>query len=96
MIQQHESKISDLVGNWQKLLTDKQSNNLDSKVEELERRLREEERLRKDSSAIIHELQRKLEDRKCGYEKSVSELNATLQALREQIKVTSVHKIESF
>lgn len=90
IIEEHEQKINQLVTNWQKLLIEKQSCGDNGKIEELDRRLKEEERLREDSSNIIQDLHRKLEDRKLIYEKSMTELNGVLETLKEQIKVSCI------
>lgn len=86
-MKEHESKITELVSNWQKLLNDKQCLNMDSKIDELENKLKDEQRLREESALVIHELHEKLNEKKISHEKSLAELNQVLQALREQVKV---------
>ncbi|XP_050307941.1 cingulin-like protein 1 isoform X2 [Anthonomus grandis grandis] len=86
VIREHEAKITNLVQNWQKLLNDKKALNTDSKIEELELKLKEEEQLRENSVTVIQDLQRKMEEKKFSYDRSLAELNGVLHTLREQVK----------
>ncbi|KAL1506866.1 hypothetical protein ABEB36_006149 [Hypothenemus hampei] len=86
VILEHEIKISELVDTWQKLLNDKQEFNKENRLNELEKKLKEQEKLREESTTIIDELHRKLDDGKMSHEKSITELNGVLQSLRDQIK----------
>ena len=89
-------KITNLVGNWQKLIYDKQSYNTDGKIEELENKLKEQERLTQESNNLVHDLYKKMEERKTLYDKSVAELNAVVQSLKEQIKASSKFILSKF
>ena len=68
------------------MLTDKQAVTADNKVENLENQLKEQEKLTNESSHVIYDLQRKLEDQRIAYEKSVAGLNGIIYTLIEQIK----------
>ncbi|XP_066154552.1 putative leucine-rich repeat-containing protein DDB_G0290503 isoform X2 [Euwallacea fornicatus] len=85
VIQQHESKISELLVNWQKLLAEKRYEGNDSQIEEMRNQIKEEERLREESNTIIQDLQRKAENQKLSHDKTIAELNGVLQALKEQV-----------
>ncbi|XP_076274411.1 uncharacterized protein LOC143205180 isoform X2 [Rhynchophorus ferrugineus] len=86
IIAEHQDKIDQLVSNWQKLLSEQRSPHEDGRVEELEHQLKEQERLTLESTHVIHELQRKMEEKRTTYDKSVAELNGIIGTLREQIK----------
>ncbi|XP_060531861.1 myosin heavy chain, clone 203-like isoform X2 [Cylas formicarius] len=86
VITEHQAKITDLVGNWQKLLSEKQSPDTGTKIVELEAKLKEQERLVQESNYIIQDLQKKMDEKKSSYDKSLAELNGITQTLKEQIK----------
>ncbi|XP_030745813.1 myosin-10-like isoform X2 [Sitophilus oryzae] len=86
IIAEHQDKIDQLVTNWQKLLSEQKSSGEDSRVAELEDQLKEQQRLANESTLVIHDLQRKMEDKRGAYEKSVAELNGVISTLKDQIK----------
>ncbi|KAJ8936875.1 hypothetical protein NQ314_012139 [Rhamnusium bicolor] len=96
IISEHEKKINELVINWQALLNDKKSMNTNSKIEDLEDKLKAQDKLTQESNQVILDLQRKLDDKRSSHEKSVAELNNVIYTLKEQIIVSNFQKMTWF
>lgn len=88
VINEHAEKIKEIVKNWQKLLNEKTNIGTSAKVEELQEKLKVQERLTEESKNVVHELQKRLDDKRGGHERYVNELNGVIHALRDQITVS--------
>ncbi|XP_050305465.1 golgin subfamily A member 6-like protein 7 [Anthonomus grandis grandis] len=91
IIEEHQTKINELVTKWRMLLNAKNNN---AKADELELKLRAQEKLTYESAHVIRELQKKLDDRKISYDKSMGELTGLVNSLKEQVKKLE-HDLES-
>lgn len=89
VINEHAEKVKEIIRNWQKLLNEKTNIGTSAKVEELQEKLKMQEKLTEDSRAIIQDLNRKLDDKRGGHDRYVSELNNVIHALRDQIVVST-------
>ncbi|KAG5886703.1 hypothetical protein JTB14_015768 [Gonioctena quinquepunctata] len=86
VINEHHGKIQEIVHNWQSLINDKKNVNTSSKIGDLEEKLKFQEKLTEESNQFIHELQKKLDDKRTGQDKYVAELNNVIHSLRDQIQ----------
>ncbi|CAG9766969.1 unnamed protein product [Ceutorhynchus assimilis] len=86
VIKGQEVKICELVENWQKLLKEKQSSTNDLRIEELENKLKEEQKSKEESEIVIRDLHNKIDERKTFQDKTLGELNGVVISLKEQIK----------
>ncbi|XP_074037753.1 uncharacterized protein isoform X2 [Leptinotarsa decemlineata] len=86
VIKEHHSKIKEVVKNWQSLINDKKSVNTNTKISDLEDRLKFQEKLTEDSNQLIQELQRKLDDKRSGHDRYVAELNNVIHGLKDQMQ----------
>lgn len=89
VVSEHAEKIKEIVKNWQKLLNEKTNIGTSAKVEELQEKLRMQERLTEESKSVMQDLQRRLDDKRGGHERYVNELNTIIHSLREQIVVST-------
>ncbi|CAG9764786.1 unnamed protein product [Ceutorhynchus assimilis] len=80
IIKEQQAKINELIAEWESLLISKQSN-----VESEQLKLPPQELVQESKDKISH-LQKKIEENKGIYDKSIAELNGNVRTLREQIQ----------
>lgn len=86
IICEHEKKINELAQNWQQLLNQKQVEVDNHKIEDLQAKIKDQERLAFESQMMINDLQKKLEEKRYSHDKSVSELENVIKELRDKIQ----------
>ncbi|CAH1160222.1 unnamed protein product, partial [Phaedon cochleariae] len=86
VINEHHGKIREIVYNWQSLVNDKKSLNTNLRIEDLEEKLRFQEKLTEESNQVIQELQKKLDERRSGHDRYVADLNNTIQGLKDHMQ----------
>ncbi|XP_044255406.1 intracellular protein transport protein USO1-like [Tribolium madens] len=86
-IKENEKKIDELINNWQKAVKMGSMNEqLSNKIAELEDTIRQQQKAIQDAEDNLHSLNRKFEDKKATYEKTISELHDKNNKLEEEMK----------
>ncbi|EFA02559.2 uncharacterized protein LOC660410 isoform X1 [Tribolium castaneum] len=86
-IKENEKKIDELINNWQKAVKMGSMNEqLSNKITELEDTIKQQQKAIQDAEDNLHSLNRKFEDKKATYEKTIAEMQEKNNKLEEDLK----------
>jgi uncharacterized coiled-coil DUF342 family protein len=87
IMNENEKKIEDLINNWQKSMKMRNlSEEVTLKITDLEDTIKQQQKTIQDCEDNIHNLTRKLDEKKSTYEKTISELQEKTTKLEEDLK----------